>query len=72
MQNKMTFYLTLGSTITIAFYGVVGALYAELLTAEPERPDPLMNYLVGVALTMVFLAGLCFAIAYYAMKKAAS
>lgn len=65
----MTFFLTLGSILAIALYGVIGAFYVEMLKGDDENVRARLNILACAGTALAFLTGACFKAAHVAMKR---
>lgn len=60
MQNRLTFLLTVGSTLAVGLYGLIGALYLELLKERVER-----NNLLTAILFLMVLSVATVCISYF-------
>jgi hypothetical protein len=69
VQNKMTFYLTLASTLAIALYGVIGALYVEAFRSAAEEGNRPVKFLLWAMVAIGCATAYCFTVAYLTMKK---
>jgi predicted MFS family arabinose efflux permease len=69
VQNKVTFYLAIATTLAFGTFGIVGALYSEFIKENWQMRGNLIAFDLLFALTMISATIYCFLEAWLQLEK---